>query len=339
MKKYEFRPMTPADLDGMRALYAAAFKQQRSKEQDVWRWFETPFGLSPTIIAYDGSRCIASYTVWPVWIRMAGQRIKAAQSMDTMTHPDYQGQGLFPRLAIACMESLEEQGYKALYGFPNQLSFSGFLRHLNWAYIGDIPVWKTVTNRLNPVFSVATRLAKSASVFPKGEQISGAKWSDEPPDNEEQFVNLAIEKYQNPLDKMKLRRCRVDRNFEYLKWRYGASSGREYSWRYLTDDNNPEGFCIFRHDQDRLLITELLGTGPGLATMLRHLISHSRESGLRTIDILTNEPEIISALQNFGFMKRSCQHLIVRGLTAKTLPANIFNIDDWRITGGDFDVY
>ena len=43
--------------------------------------------------------------------------------MDTMTHPDYQGQGVFTKLAKACYDITAIDGYRVLYGFPNPYSY------------------------------------------------------------------------------------------------------------------------------------------------------------------------------------------------------------------------
>ncbi len=89
----------------------------------------------------DGDRAAGFYTAWPVRLRLGKETVLGAQSMDTMTHPDYRGRGLFIKLAQACYDLAASKGYEVFYGFPNQNSYSGFIRRLNWDHTGDITHW------------------------------------------------------------------------------------------------------------------------------------------------------------------------------------------------------
>ena len=49
------------------------------------------------------------------------QKIKCAQSMTTMTHPEYQEKGCL-LILLHLYKKLYEDGYKLVFGFPNQNS-------------------------------------------------------------------------------------------------------------------------------------------------------------------------------------------------------------------------
>jgi GNAT superfamily N-acetyltransferase len=93
------RPLEAGDLAAMSELFRAAFGLSRPASYEEWRYFRTPWGVTPGMVALDGERAIASYTVWPVWLDVGGRVVRGGQSMDTMTHPDYRGRGVFLRLA------------------------------------------------------------------------------------------------------------------------------------------------------------------------------------------------------------------------------------------------
>src|SRR5262249_11264092 len=69
-----------------------------------------------------------------------------AMSCDTMTHPDYQRQGMFVTLAQELYAELAERhGVSTVWGFPNAASHPGFVGRLGWF---DIPVFPT---RVKPI--------------------------------------------------------------------------------------------------------------------------------------------------------------------------------------------
>jgi len=84
-------------------------------------------------IAYNNQqRPIAFYGVIPCFIRLADKIILAAQSADTMTHPEYRNKGLFVELALLTFQLCHDAGIKLLFGFPNQNSLPGFVNKLGW---------------------------------------------------------------------------------------------------------------------------------------------------------------------------------------------------------------
>ncbi len=89
---------------------------------------------------------IAFYGVIPCFLRHGSQRILAAQSTDTMTHPGYRFKGMFMELSECCFNLCREHSILLLFGFPNQNSYHGALK-LGWTMTGSmdyfsIPVGK-----------------------------------------------------------------------------------------------------------------------------------------------------------------------------------------------------
>lgn len=74
---------------------------------------------------------IAYYGVLPCFIKYDGKLILAAQSVDTMTHPEHRLQGLFKQLARLTFKLCAQERIKVIFGFPNQNSVKGFL-DLDW---------------------------------------------------------------------------------------------------------------------------------------------------------------------------------------------------------------
>ncbi|HEY5917995.1 MAG TPA: GNAT family N-acetyltransferase [Chryseolinea sp.] len=88
-------------------------------------------------IAYSHNDiAVAFYGVIPCFFQLNGKKVVAAQSADTMTHPDHRKKGLFQNLALKTYALAAEQGIKFVFGFPNQDSFPGFMK-LNWQFLPD----------------------------------------------------------------------------------------------------------------------------------------------------------------------------------------------------------
>jgi len=84
-------------------------------------------------IAYTDQRApIAFYAVIPCFIRFRDKVVLAAQSADTMTHPDFRNKGLFVNLADLTFQHCRNAGIRLVFGFPNQNSLPGFINKLGW---------------------------------------------------------------------------------------------------------------------------------------------------------------------------------------------------------------
>lgn len=94
--------------------------------------------------AYTGPECvgfmaynkqglpIAFYGVTPCFVEYEGNKILAAQSTDTMTHPGHRYKGMFVELSNKTFDLCKELGIRLVFGFPNQSSYHGAVNKLGW---------------------------------------------------------------------------------------------------------------------------------------------------------------------------------------------------------------
>ena len=82
-------------------------------------------------IAYRDNIPIAYYGVVPCFLECADKKILAAQSADTMTHPEFRQKGIFVELAKMTFDLCNRSGVKLIFGFPNQ-NFYRAAPKLNW---------------------------------------------------------------------------------------------------------------------------------------------------------------------------------------------------------------
>jgi len=102
-------------------------------------FFLKKYGTDHTGIAYIGFIAynkqmlpISYYGVIPCFMSCDSKSILAAQSADTMTHPEYRNRGLFVELAQQTLELCRNEGIRIVFGFPNQNSLPGFIHKLKW---------------------------------------------------------------------------------------------------------------------------------------------------------------------------------------------------------------
>jgi hypothetical protein len=102
-------------------------------------YFEKKYDTSYTgvqhvgYIAYNEKRDpIAFFGVIPCFIRHEHELHLAAQSADTMTHPNYSFKGLFLHLATMTLELCREEGIVLVFGFPVQSALHSFMVKLKW---------------------------------------------------------------------------------------------------------------------------------------------------------------------------------------------------------------
>ncbi|MFN2438281.1 MAG: GNAT family N-acetyltransferase [Chitinophagaceae bacterium] len=91
-------------------------------------------------------KAAAYYGVFPVQLINNQMIIQAAQSGDTMTDPQHRKKGLFTHLAQLTFESCREKNIKIVFGFPNENSYPGFIKRLNWQEVDSIVRWDLKLN-------------------------------------------------------------------------------------------------------------------------------------------------------------------------------------------------
>jgi GNAT superfamily N-acetyltransferase len=98
------------------------------------------------------------------WEFLDGDRVvRAVRAVDTATHPDYQGRGIFTRLTLHALDELATEGIEFVFNTPNDQSRPGYLK-MGWQVVGQLPT------AVRP-----TRLARIARVAKA--RVPAERWS------------------------------------------------------------------------------------------------------------------------------------------------------------------
>ncbi len=139
MPDLRFAPVQndPATLARYGALFAACFPgtDKFTPAYLDWLYVANPDGAAVGFDAWDGERLAAHYVCVPARAWVEGKEVRVLLSLNTATHPDYQGKGLFTRLAAMTYEAGAGAGFDGCYGVANANSTPGFVRKLGFQLV------------------------------------------------------------------------------------------------------------------------------------------------------------------------------------------------------------
>ncbi len=134
--EYRFERLNKDLLKHLVTLYNNVFKIKTTSDFLIKKYDTAYTGISYIgYLAFDTeNKPAAYYGVFPMLAEIDGARNICAQSGDTMTQQNHQGKGLFITLAKLTFELAAKEGVKFVFGFPNNNSYPGFLKKLNWTF-------------------------------------------------------------------------------------------------------------------------------------------------------------------------------------------------------------
>jgi GNAT superfamily N-acetyltransferase len=111
------------------------------KTQEIWNFKheKNPFGTSPVFVAEEGDTLIG-VRVFMQWRWQLDNEVWVAyRAVDTATHPNYQGRGIFKTLTLKALDYIQEIGDCFVFNTPNDQSRPGYLK-MGWKEVGKIKV-------------------------------------------------------------------------------------------------------------------------------------------------------------------------------------------------------
>ena len=201
-----------------------------------WKHVENPFGRSFMLVAEVEGRIVGLRAFMRWRFDNAGREIEAVRAVDTATHPDYQGLGVFSRLTREALDRLRGE-VDLVFNTPNEDSLRGYLK-MGWRIVGQLPIWVRVRRPVR--FTGGIRSLKETDV-------SGGA----PPTNDAESAGQALsggEDVSSLLSRAEPdgRRFRTPEDITYLRWRYGSAPFLDYRAVREYDGGELRGLAIFR---------------------------------------------------------------------------------------------
>ncbi len=242
------RPAVPADRDGIRGLMKASLGEGVIPRTDAfWAWKHeiNPFGPSPVLVA-EADGVLVGLRAFMRWTWWTGDReFHAVRAVDTATHPDWQGRGIFKRLTLALRETVQAEGVSFVYNTPNDQSRPGYLK-MGWTAVGRPSIW------VRP-----RRPVRLLGAYLRG--LSGGK-EGTPPEVEAESAGahllqptvraIADRAAGSPRTAFHTRRTA-----EYLRWRYAVIP--DFRYHALSKGEGDDGAIVVLRTRRRGAIAEI----------------------------------------------------------------------------------
>jgi GNAT superfamily N-acetyltransferase len=280
-----------------------------------WKHHENPFGRSPAWVAVDGER-IVGLRVWLRWRFMrSGRMWDAVRAVDTATHPEYQGRGIFRLLTTTSLETLRDEGVAHVFNTPNAQSRPGYLK-MGWVEVGKLP---TAVRFRSPVAAAKALRAR----------VPAEKWSLPTDAGSDALEVLADDAEVSQLvSVMPDERIRTDLDVEVLRWRYG------FVPLHYRGVRHGDGIGLFRLRRRGPVTECVVGhlLAPDHATRARLLTQVARVSGADQVIQITDRPHHRS-----GFLPLPGGGPVLTWRAVVETDAPL--LSDWDLTMGDVELF
>ena len=185
-----------------------------------WKHRANPFGPTRLWVADDDGELVGLRALmrW-AFDRPDGRLVRAVRPVDTATHPDHQGRGIFRRLTEHAVEAERADGVGFVFNTPNDQSRPGYLK-MGWQLAGRVRTYARPLHAAAPL-----RMARS--------RTPADKWSLPATDGGDP-VELLTDDYVAHLEHPSENGLVTQRSAPFLRWRYGLA---ELAYRVLDADD------------------------------------------------------------------------------------------------------
>jgi GNAT superfamily N-acetyltransferase len=336
MTDLTLRPMTDADESAVLRLLETSLgggpTGRRSTEFFRWK-HQGAFGPSYGLVAEDAGSVVAVRLFLRWELRSGSTTVRAVRAVDTATHPDYRGQGLFRKLTLQALETWKDD-IDVVFNTPNGKSGPGYLS-MGWQQVGTVPIairilqpFRFATNALGAARRAQTSGPNSPVVCPL-------------PPAEVAFADAtAVAELEELLGEPPNRTAlHTPVTSDYLRWRYATESGLDYRCIRVERGGRLVGLG-FARPRRRGALTELMLSQvvvrPGDTAAARAVLRAARSGG---------SDHVVAHLGQ-GLPRRSTGYVSVPrwgiGLVAnprRPLPVDPLHLASWDLSLGDLEVF
>lgn len=193
----------------VKILKASLGEQELPLSEDIWCYKHVlnPFGKSLVLVAEDNNKIIGvrAFMRWK-W-QLGEKNFSAFRAVDTATHPNHQGRGIFRKLTMKAVEIAKEEGNHYIFNTPNDKSRPGYLK-MGWEIIDKIKVQLIFNNPIphfNPHREESYKVIKNIDDLDLNNLING-----------------------NSKKLLRSGKIFTPKSIDYLKWRYEDNPLQSY---------------------------------------------------------------------------------------------------------------
>jgi GNAT superfamily N-acetyltransferase len=297
------------------------------KSEGLWAWKheQNPFGNSYVLVAEENNMLIGlrAFMQWQ-W-RWNDSIFKTIRAVDTATHPDHQGKGIFKKLTLEQLDRCRTDDVRFVFNTPNSQSMPGYLK-MGWQIQGRIPLKLQALNPMATVSRLVMKNKAASFISPKSDwpALMSAFANREP------FAPAGLH---------------TPYSTAYVQWRYAENPLFPYS--FITDNKNY--FLVYRikeHSRvSELRITDLFvfnNSGTIRHDIRKKLRVIARESGADLLAISGRQwIAFRKYLPSFGLIpvRNSGPTVTLRKVTAGDEFDTFMNVSNWSYSLGDLELF
>lgn len=312
----EIREGTNQDIPGiLKVLKASLGETSSRKTEDVWRFkhVDNPFGESLVLLALENNEVIG-VRAFMRWKWQKGEKtFSAFRAVDTATHPDHQGKGIFKKLTLKALEIGKKRGDNFVFNTPNSQSKPGYLK-MGWKEVDNLKV------SIRPANPFYWRGKNGIYSYPKQWKETGSP----------EFLQFYRE------EKATAGKLFTPKNLKYLEWRYVNNPLQDYHVN-ATPDYFLAGYVKDQGKFRELRISEAIKSPALPKKILRREVKNwARKYGVQVISF-SPESDLdftFSVTGKFGPV------LTFRDMTlSEESKQNFLKLDSWAYSTGDLELF
>jgi len=314
-----------------------------------WQYIRNPFGLPFLTTSKWEHKLVGQYIVIPINYKFKSKKLRGTLSLNTLTHSDFRGQGLFIKMANSTYTECEKQNTDFTVGFPNPLSHSGFVKKLKFETLGYS---KLLVSPLKPFSIIKDFISKNKPKhggdipfnpdLVKSNKIDIIRFTEE----DSNLYNVFWENLQ-------INKITIDKQFNFIKWRYFDLPGRKYYLLKVINENKMTSFISLRTEKvlgtntavlmDFYTLNEFEYDGKILLSSLKKEL---KRQGINLIATLRSNVRVTKKI-----LKRSSFYKIPNKLMPQPIPViyrshqkenvnkELDNYNNWSFSFGDYDIF
>jgi predicted N-acetyltransferase YhbS len=309
------REATELDIPEILEVLKASLGETSSKKTEAgWRYKHVgnPFGKSLVLVAVENDKIIGVRALMRWKWQLENQIFSALRAVDTATHPEHQGKGVFKKLTLRAIEIAKEQSDHFIFNTPNTQSLPGYLK-MGWEEVDKLKIRVRPVNPLNwlanqqlKVYEIKNNSSdfQLAGLISKYNKLNGA---------------------ENKLFTLK--------SPQYLSWRYENNPLQKYEVE-ADEDFYLAGYIKQHKYFKELRITEhIFSNDPGLQKLNRAVKEFSKKFGAH---IITS-----SGLNSgLGISGNYGPVLTLRNVNLDSvLNHELLQLNNWSYTLGDLELF
>lgn len=284
--------------------------------EKIWNYkhFANPFGKSIVLIAVEDEAIIGvrAFMRWE-W-RKEESKYACFRAVDTATHPNHQGKGVFKKLTLEAVELAKKEGAAFIFNTPNEKSRPGYLK-MGWEIAGKLQV------SVSPAFYSFWKFRKSNFNYTVDYKTSV------------KMIDDLCAEWNSSLRRGKLY---TEKSSKYLKWRYEENPLQKYEV-LATSGFYLAGYIKKRKNFKELRIVECIYQDKSAEKEIKRTIRKwSQKFGAQVISFspLVTRFKMASISGEFGPLS-TVRNLNLNGAEKEYC----FTTENWSYSLGDLELF